>query len=81
MPLLSTLGKIQRESGKTGSDQIFALPLFSALLQELTDETVLTLKKLMEGAIEDETAFFEHEEGGVGVGLAVGVRNHAAMLG
>ena len=42
------------------------------LLQKLADEAVLTPQKFMEGAIEDETAFFEHEEGGVGVGLAVG---------
>ena len=51
------------------------------LLQKLTDKAVLTPEKFMEGAIEDETAIFEHEEGCVGVGLAVGVRNHAAMLG
>ena len=34
----------------------------------------------MEGAVEDQAAFFEHEEGGVGVGLALGERNHAVRV-
>src|ERR1035437_8464397 len=51
------------------------------LLQELADEGVLAFDQLMEGAVEDEASFFEHEEGGGGVGYAFGEGNHAALLG
>ena len=64
-----------------GRLQIFLFCRFRTLLQKLTDEAVLTLEKLVEGAIEDEAAFFEHEEGGIGVGVAGGERDHATPFG
>jgi hypothetical protein len=53
---------------------------FPVLLQKLPDERVLAMEEVMERAIEDEAAFFEHEERGVGVGLALRERNHAALV-
>ena len=49
----------------------FRLPRWG-LLQELADELVVGVDEFVEGAVEDEAAFFEHEVGGVGVGLAFG---------
>ena len=39
------------------------------------------MEEVVEGAVEDEAAFFKHEEGGVGVGLAFWEGYHAALVG
>ena len=67
----------QKREKKWGTEHFSA----SVLLQELADEGVIATDQLMEGAVEDEAAFFEHEEGCAGVGFAFGEGNHAALLG
>jgi hypothetical protein len=40
---------------------------FSALLQKLANKAVLTVNQVVEGAVEDKAALFEHQECGIGI--------------
>lgn len=51
------------------------------LLEKRADEWVFGVDQVVDGAVEDEVAGFKHEEGGVGIGHAIGEGDHAAPLG
>jgi len=50
------------------------------LLKKLANEGVFAMQQAMKRPVEDEAAFFEHEKGGVGIGLALGEANHFVLL-
>ena len=54
--------------------------LFQVLLEELANFVVAAVKEFMEGAIQDETSRFEHQECRVQVDLSIGKRDHAILL-
>jgi hypothetical protein len=51
------------------------------LFKKLADEGVLGVDEVVEGAREDEAAFFKHEVGGAGIEVALGKRNHVLLFG
>src|ERR1700733_9746936 len=50
------------------------------LLQKLPHGFVVGGGEVVQSAVEDQAAFFEHEEGGIAIGLSLGQRNHVALL-
>ena len=51
------------------------------LFEKLANKLVLGMDKILERPVEDQAAFLEHEEGGVGIELAFRKRHHATRLG
>ena len=51
----------------------------SGLLQKLAYEGILAMDQFMQGAVEDQAAFREHQESRIGVGFALGQWDHVSF--